>query len=85
MRADGVVLCDPSARQFADFIDRIEQVSIENLIPIGAVESFNEAVLIRLARLDVFQLDAPGCPLARHRRRGELWTVIDANALGRAA
>jgi hypothetical protein len=52
MRTDFVVAIDPAIRDFPDLRNRIEQIRIQHLLPVGPVEALDEGVLIRLARLD---------------------------------
>jgi len=54
-----VVLRYPGFGEIANLGDRVEQIGIEHFLAIGAVEALDKGVLIRLARLDVPQLDLP--------------------------
>ncbi len=52
-----VIFWDPQFGDFAYLLEGIEQVCIQHLLAIGAIESLDKGVLVRLARLDVEQLD----------------------------
>src|ERR1700692_3822903 len=79
MRANFVVTSQPIVGDLAHFMDRVEDVSVQNLVAVGAVKSFDECVLIGLARLYEAKLNFfPLAPLGE-RVAGELRTVVAPN------
>ena len=57
MRSLLVVNDEPVLGQFADLRQRLEEMRIEHLGAIAAIEALNEGVLIGLSRLDVVEID----------------------------
>ena len=57
MRPPCVVQRNPSFGDVPDLIQRREQVSVQDFVPVSLVEAFNERILVRFAGLDVAQLD----------------------------
>lgn len=57
MGPDFVVSFKPFLREIADLGQRLEQIGAEGLLPIGPIEAFDIAVLVRLAGLDVARFD----------------------------
>ena len=57
MGAFFVVDRDPVVSYFSDLIQIFKEVSIEHLMPIGAVKALDKSVLARLAGADITQLD----------------------------
>ena len=70
-----VVVQPPSFDIFRCFLKRREQRLIQALIPQPPVEAFDEAVLLRLARLDVVSGHTRRQLPAQHRPRGEFRAV----------
>ena len=52
-----VIFRDPQFSDFAHLLKRIEQVCVQHLLAVGAIESLDKGILVGLARLDVEQLD----------------------------
>lgn len=48
-----VVALQPLRTDLPHLIERLEHIGTEDFGPIGAIEPFDEGILIRLARLDV--------------------------------
>jgi len=64
-----VVIGHPPVGGFADVVETGEKVSVGNFLAEGAIEAFDERVLIRFSWLDVLQCDAVGLePTGEHRR-----------------
>ena len=57
MRALGIVVVAPRGDLVAGVTERLEPVKVQALVAHAAVETFNEGVLHRLARLDEPQAD----------------------------
>ena len=59
-----VVNLDPLGADLANLVEILEHVGVQHLFPIRPVEPLDLGILVRLARLDVTQLDrmafAPG-------------------------
>ena len=55
-----VVRPDPGLGDFPSLLQIIEQIGIEDFMPIGSVKAFNKGILLKLTRLNVFQFDAFG-------------------------
>jgi len=65
VRSDGVVVDAPAFRQHTQFLDRVENFSVEEFIPQVAIERFTVAVLPGRAGFDVQCLcSGVGQPLA---------------------
>ena len=63
MRPDGVVMPTPSLDQHLSFLERVEDLAVEQLVSELAIEGLIEAVLPRAAGLDKEGLDLdPGKP-----------------------
>ena len=60
MGADGIIVNPPPFRQNLCFLERIEQLPIEELVPHLPIERFDRAVLPRRARFDVERLNLEG-------------------------
>ena len=58
MRAFLVVTDDPLMGDLANLIERPKEPAVKDFRPIGAIEAFNESILIRLAGLDMAQFNA---------------------------
>ena len=77
-----VVDPQPGVGQRPQFRDRLEEMRIEDLGPIAAIEAFDVRVLIGLARLDVVNRRAVlGAPIDEGLR-GEFGAVVDAERDG---
>lgn len=83
MRSDLVVTFNPVVGDLSHFGERVEQVRAEDFLPIGAVESLNECVLVGLARLDEAQLDALCLAPLPEAVAGQLRTVVAANGMAK--
>ena len=57
-----VVVHHPPVRRFADVVQAGEQVSVKHFFPEGTVEALDVGILVRLAGLDVLDVD----PQASH-------------------
>ena len=78
-----VVDAQPLTRQGLQVGNRFEEMGIEHLRAIGAVEALDVGVLVRLPRLDVVAGDAVlGAPVCKGLRR-KLRSVIDPYRAGR--
>lgn len=76
MRPLAVVDPQPGIRQRPQFGDRFEEMGIEDLGPIAAIEAFDVRVLIRLPGLNVVNRHAVlGAPVDEGLRR-EFRTVV---------
>ena len=61
---------------FANLIERPKQPAVKDFGPIGAIETFDESVLIGLAGLDVAQFNAHHRAPGRKSLRGQLGAVV---------
>jgi hypothetical protein len=72
-----VVGSQPLVRDRLDLGQGREDVGVEHLLAVRAVEAFDEGVLIGLAGLDVAELDRVLLTPVREDLRGELGTVVE--------
>jgi hypothetical protein len=79
VRPDFVVAAQPVVGDLSHFADRIEQVGVEYLLAVGAVEPLDVRVLVGLAWLDEAQLDVRGHATRGEVVAGELRTVVAAD------
>ena len=97
MRPDIVIVIAPDGQFLAGIREAVEDLLIQALVTKAAVEAFNQAVLLRLAGVDVMPGDAGIARLLRGRRlpsiavrafedrgAGELGAIIADNAVGSA-
>ena len=73
-----VIFRDPQFSDFAHLFERIEQVCIQHLLAVGAIESLDKGILVGLTRLDVVQLDLLLFAPFGERVGGELGSVVHA-------
>lgn len=76
-----VVFIQPAFRDFPGFIQRSEQVKIQNFCPARPVEPFDKRILRRLTRLDKFQCHAMLFSQLRKCQRGQFPAVVHAQQL----
>ena len=81
MRPLFVITLQPCGGDFPHLIQRLEYVSIEHFGAIGAIEAFNERMLIGLARLDIPQLNTPVLTPGHKPVGDQLWAIVEANRL----
>jgi hypothetical protein len=77
-----VVDPQPGVRQGPQFGDRLEEMRVEDLGPIAAIEAFDIGVLIGLARLDVMNRGAMRSTPIDEGLRRKFGTVVDADRRG---
>jgi len=64
-----------------DLFDRLKEVGVENLFPIGPIEAFDAGSLVGLAWLNLMDADATrGTPLDKDVRQ-RLQSVVDADGV----
>jgi hypothetical protein len=73
-----VVGPQPVIGQQADLLDRFKDVGAEHFLAIAAIEALDVGILIRLARLDVAQLDALSLAPVDERLGGQFGAVVEA-------
>jgi hypothetical protein len=74
-----VVRQEPVLADGTDLFDRLKEVGVEDLLPIGPIDAFDVGILVRLARLNVVDADTTrGTPLDKDVRH-KLRTVVDAD------
>ncbi|AMV07871.1 hypothetical protein AC028_14470 [Xanthomonas citri pv. aurantifolii] len=71
-----VVIDHPPMGGFADIIQAGEKVLVEHFFPEGAVETFDEGVLVRFAGLDVVDRHAIDFQPAGKCFAQKLWPVV---------
>jgi hypothetical protein len=88
MGARFVVGPHPSIGDLPDLIQVLEEVGVQHLLAIGAVEAFDVRVLVRLPGLDVADLDAPGAAPVLERLGHEFrpvvpteWAAVDVRVI----
>ena len=76
MRPLLVVIAPPGLQYGTGVRQRAEQRLVQQLVAQPAVEAFDEAVLLRLARRDVMPADAGRIRPAQDRVRGQLGAIV---------
>lgn len=71
-----VVFKHPGPAQLANLIEISEQPGIEHLGSVGSAKSFDESVLVRLARFDVVDQDPVGFTPINENIAEEFGTVV---------
>ena len=74
-----VVDGDPLASNFPNLPERLEHVSIQDLMPESTVKAFDVGILIRLTRLDLVESHALGLSPGGQHLGQILWTVSDTD------
>jgi hypothetical protein len=85
MRVLVIVISHHLEIRFASVIEAKEQALVEKLVPHATIETFHEAVLHGLARLDEAPVDRSSLRPGKHRVRCEVGTLIRHNHFGLAA
>ena len=57
MRTDGIVFLNPALGDFSDLSQAAEQVKVQNILPISAIEALDVGILRWFARFDEIQQD----------------------------
>lgn len=81
MGTAGVVEIEPLGRQSSHLFQTFKDIHIEDRLPIGPVESFDESVLHRAAGADEFEFDLVPLGPIGHCDRGELRSVVEPQTL----
>ena len=84
MRPDVVVVIAPQGQLLAGIGETVEDLLIQAFIPQAAVEAFDQAVLLRLAGVDVMPGHAGIAGPFEDRGAGELGAIIADDAAGLA-
>ena len=66
---------------FANLIERSKEPTVKNFGPIGSIKAFDEGVLIRLAGLDVPQLNTFNRAPGGKSLRGKFGPVVHGEAV----
>ena len=66
---------------FADLIERRKEPAVKDFRPIGAIEAFDEGILIGLARLDMAQFNPHHRAPGGKSLRGQLRAVVHQEAV----
>ena len=77
-----IVTLQPVGTELSHLIQRLEHIGIEQFGPIGPVIPLNQGILIRLARLDVPQLNRPLRAPGDEPVGEKSWAVVEPNRLG---
>ena len=77
-----VVFRDPQFGDFAHLLDRLEQLGVQCLLAVGAIESLDKGILVRLARLDVEQLNLLSFAPVLKSVGGKFGTVVHPQSSG---
>ena len=80
MRSDVIVIVSPESQLAASIIQGVEDLLVEQLVAQAAVEAFDEAVLLRLTRINVMPSNIVIASPLQDRTTGELCAVITDNA-----
>ena len=67
MRTLLVIALHPFVRDLPYFIKALEEIGIQDLLPIGPVEAFDEGIMVGLLGLDVTDLDRILLGLLAHK------------------
>ena len=81
MWSDIVVFPEPSLGLVSDEIKLREQISIQNLFTVDAVEPLDQSVLGRFSRLEIPDLDTVLCGPCIENGRSELRAIVHADGL----
>ncbi len=79
MRPNGVVVTPPTLDDDLGFLQRGEDLAIEQLIPQAGIGVLDVAVLPKAAGFDVGSLGTNSSDRILHRLGNELWAVVGAD------
>ena len=85
MRPDGVVVPAPALNDDLRLAQRVEDLTVEQLVAQAGIEAFDKPVLPRAARGDVGGLCADAADPLLHRRGDKLRPVVGPDMTGNAA
>ena len=80
MRPDGVVVVAPEGQLAAGIDQAVEELLVQAFVAQAAVETLDESVLLRLARIDVVPFDAVRVGPFQDGLAGELGSVVADDA-----
>ena len=76
MRSFVVVIEPPQLSHLANPAQRLEQISVHELVTVRAIEAHRKSDLLRLASLDINHIDAMGLAPVSDGAKNEFGTVI---------
>ena len=85
MRPNGVVFFQPIVGNRLHLANGMKPISIQDIFPESAIETFNESILRRFSRLNKGQLDLAALGPGRKGLRDEFGAVVQAELLRQAA
>lgn len=76
MRSDVIVIVSPERQFAAGIIEGVEDLLIQQLVSQAAVEALDEAILLRLAGIDVMPINVVIAGPFQDRPAGELRPIV---------